>query len=267
MRFWWWGRRRSDGGPGRIMTSPDKWRQFMHDNGLPRMEDALLRQAFSHPSYVRELQQPAATSNQRLELLGDAVLDVVIVEYLYDRYSEEPEGELTRRKAAMVRRTALAQIAQRLELGDLLLLGHGEEETGGRHKASLLADALEAVIGAIYLAGGWEGARRFILTQFEPLFTQGAHSDDFDYKSQLQQLVQSRAKSLPVYETVRASGPPHERIFEAEVRFGGHSLGRGQGGSKRLAEQRAAQEALEQRQAWTPWLQREEAENGEGEEE
>jgi len=246
------------------MTSPDKWRQFVKANNLPRIEDALLRQAFSHPSYVRELQQPTATSNQRLELLGDAVLDLVIAEHLYHRYPEESEGELTRRKAAMVRRTALAEIAQRLGLGELLLLGHGEEETGGRYKASLLADALEALIGAIYLAGGWTVAREFILRRFEPLLTQGAHTDDFDYKSQLQQFVQARAKSLPTYETVRTSGPPHERMFEAEVRFHGHCLGRGQGASKRLAEQRAAQEALEHREEWVLFLQGQEARTGEG---
>ena len=266
MRFWWWDRRRNDGGPGRIMTSPDKWRQFMVRNGLPRMEDEFLQQAFSHPSYVRELQQPAAFSNQRLELLGDAVLDLVMAEYLYHRYPEEPEGELTRRKAAMVRRTALAQIAQSLGLGELLLLGHGEEETGGRHKASLLADALEALIGAIYLAAGWKVAQKFILKHFEPLLSQGAHADDFDYKSQLQQVVQARAKSLPNYETVRVSGPPHERMFEAEVRFRGHSLGRGQGGSKRVAEQRAAEEALEHRSEWAPHLRGEEAGAGEEQE-
>jgi ribonuclease-3 len=248
------------------MTSPDKWRQFMEANGLPRMEDALLRQAFSHPSYVREQQQPAANSNQRLELLGDAVLDLVMAEHLYHQYPQEPEGELTRRKAAMVRRTALAQVAQRLGLGDLLLLGHGEEETGGRHKASLLADALEALIGAIYLAGGWPAAQEFILRQFEPLLSRGAHTDEFDYKSQLQQFVQARAKSLPAYETVRVSGPPHERLFEAEVRFRGRSLGRGQGGSKRLAEQRAAQQALEHREEWASSLRGEEAEASEGKE-
>jgi ribonuclease III len=262
MPFWWWGRRPNDGGSGRIMTSPDKWRQFMVRNGLPRMEDDLLQQAFSHPSYVRELQQSAAYSNQRLELLGDAVLDLVIAEHLYHRYPEDPEGELTRRKAAMVRRTALAQIAQPLGLGELLLLGHGEEETGGRQKASLLADALEALIGAIYLAGGWKAAQKFILKHFEPLLSQGAHADDFDYKSQLQQLVQAYAKSLPNYETVRVSGPPHERMFDAEVRFRGRSLGRGEGASKRLAEQRAAQEALEHQSEWAPFLRNQEAEAG-----
>lgn len=260
MRCWWWGRRRTDGARGRIMTSPDKWRQFMKDKGLPRMEDSLLRQAFSHPSYVREQQGAAADSNQRLELLGDAVLDLVMVEHLFHRYPEEPEGELTRRKAAMVRRTALAQVAQRLGLGELLLLGHGEEETGGRDKASLLADALEALIGAIYLAGGWRAAQRFVLRQFEPLLSRGAHTDEFDYKSQLQQFVQARARCLPTYETVRVSGPPHERVFEAEVRFHGRCLGRGQGASKRLAEQRAAQEALERRGEWVHYLRREEAE-------
>ncbi len=263
MRFWWWGRRPRDGGQGRTMTSPRKWRQFMVRNGLPRMEDALLQQAFSHPSFVRELQQPPAASNQRLELLGDSVLDLVIAEYLYHHYPEEPEGELTRRKAALVRRTALAQVAESLGMGDLLLLGHGEEDTGGRHKASLLADALEALIGAVYLAGGWQAAQKFVLRHFEPLLAQGAHADDFDYKSQLQQLVQARARSLPHYETVRVTGPPHDRVFEAEVSFQGRALGRGQGSSKRLAEQRAAQEALEHRREWAAHLRSQGAQPGE----
>ncbi|HEY3398290.1 MAG TPA: ribonuclease III [Armatimonadota bacterium] len=226
----------------------------MSEHSLPCMEESLLRQAFSHPSYVREHQQPAASSNQRLELLGDAVLDLIIAEYLYEHYPEDPEGELTRHKAALVRKSTLAQVAGGLGLGDMLLLGRGEEETGGRRKASLLADAMEALIGAIYLAGEWPAAREFVLTQFGPLLRQEAHTDDFDYKSQLQEAVQSYVKALPVYETVRTTGPPHERMFEAEVRFGEQLLGRGEGHSKRGAEQRAAQEALEHREAWIPLL-------------
>lgn len=236
----------------------DKWQQFIQRNGLPEMEEALLRQAFSHPSYVREQGQPPATSNQRLEFLGDGVVDLVIAEYLFERYPQEPEGELTRRKAALVRRTALAEIAREIGLGEMLLLGKGEEETGGREKASLLADALEALIGAIYLAGGWSAARQFVLTWFAPLLEQEAHAVDFDHKSRLQEIIQSRAKALPGYETVRVTGPPHRRVFVAEVRFRGRVLGEGQGPSKRLAEQRAALDALERREEWLPMLGEEE---------
>jgi len=250
----WLGLLRSRRSPSPEAAQEDKWRQFIERNGLPEMEETLLRQAFSHPSYVREQGQPPATSNQRLEFLGDGVLDLVIAEHLFERYPEEPEGELTRRKAALVRRTALAEIARKIGLGEMLLLGKGEEETGGREKASLLADALEALIGAVYLAGGWSAARQFVLTWFAPLLDQEAHAADFDHKSRLQEIIQSRAKALPDYETVRVTGPPHRRVFAAEVRFKGQVLGEGQGPSKRLAEQRAALQALQRREEWLPLL-------------
>jgi ribonuclease-3 len=232
------------------METEDELQAFISESGLSQMKLPLLRQAFSHPSYVREQDLPASESNQRLEFLGDAVLDMIIAEYLFERYGQDPEGNLTRRKAAVVRRTTLADVATRLGLGDLLLLGKGEEETGGRLKASLLADALEALIGAVYLSGGWQACRDFILQHFGALLDDEPTSDSFDYKSRLQEVLQSQTKQLPTYALVQASGPPHERIFEAEVRYGDLVLGCGVGSSKRQAEQRAAEEALLHQDEW-----------------
>jgi len=237
------------------MQAANQWREFIEKNGLPDMDESLLRQAFLHPSYVREQGLPGAASNQRLEFLGDAVLDLVMAEYLYSHYPEESEGKLTSRKAVLVRRTALADLADALKLGEMLLLGRGEEETGGRHKASLLGDALEALIGAIYLAQGWQAAQRFILEHFEELLQEETTTDSFDYKSQLQELIQSHTKQLPSYETVKTSGLPHQRTFETEVRLANQLLGRGEGLSKRAAEQEAAQQALTVQEQWAHLLE------------
>lgn len=238
------------------MQAASPWREFIEEEGLPEMEESLLRQAFSHPSYVREQGWPSAASNQRLEFLGDTVLDLVIAQYLYLHYPEEPEGKLTSRKAALVRGAALVGVAESLKLGDMLLLGRGEEETGGRHKASLLGDALEALIGAIYLAGGWGAAQRFILERFDELLQAEATTDSFDYKTQLQELIQSHGKRLPTYEVVNIGGPSHRHTFETEVRLGDRLLGRGKGFSKRTAEQKAAQQALADQGEWADLLER-----------
>jgi ribonuclease-3 len=232
------------------MCADEKWSSFSEQNGLPPTEEVLLRQAFSHPSYVRELHEPAHASNQRLEFLGDAVLDVIMAEWLYRQYPEEGEGELTRRKAALVRKSTLAEIAREMNLGEMLLLGRGEEDTGGRRKASLLADALEALIGAVYLAGGWESVRAFIQEKFGERMREDTAASTSDAKTELQELVQSRTKRLPSYELVEISGPPHERRFTIQVSFRGRVLGRGTGAGKRAAEQAAAEEALAHREEW-----------------
>ena len=250
----WWSARRRTESPEQLPIE-DKWRRFCERHGLPPVEEPLLRQAFSHPSFVREQHLPTHDSNQRLEFLGDAVLDVIIAERLYQDFPEEPEGELTRRKAALVRKSTLAEIARGLDFGDMLLLGRGEEETGGRRKASLLADALEALIGAIYLAHGWEAASDFVLGNFEALMARDLSGPTHDAKTQLQELIQSRTKRLPAYELIRISGPPHERRFEIRVCFHGQVLGQGQGAGKRAAEQAAAHEALERQSEWLGLLE------------
>jgi ribonuclease-3 len=228
----------------------------MESLALPPIPDDLLRQAFQHGSYVREQGLEPLATNQRLEFLGDAVLDVIVADELFRRHPQAAEGVLTRQKAAIVRAEALAAAARSLGLGDCLLLGHGEETSGGRGKPSLLAETLEALIGAIYLSQGLEASREFVLAHvFVPLTAERqAHVDS---KSRLQELIQAHSRRPPSYTIVETSGPPHAARFETEVRSGDLTLGRGAGSSKREAEQNAAAEALAQADQWLAELTRE----------
>jgi ribonuclease-3 len=211
----------------------------------------LLRLAFRHTSYVQEHGLNEIESNQRLEYLGDAVLDLVLAAYLYEAYPDLPEGDLTRRKAALARQSALAAVARELDLGRYLLLGRGEEAGGGRRKASLLADALEALIGAVFLAGGYEAARDFVLRSFARLLDDVMHQNTHtDHKSALQELMQSQGQAPPEYVVVGTAGPPHARRFTVQAVSRGRVIGSGRGSSKRAAEQRAAAEALEHADEW-----------------
>ena len=235
--------------------SPSHWEELRQVLHLPAVPVDLLLLAFQHGSYVRELGVDPVLSNQRLEFLGDAVLDLIVAEELYRNYPELHEGILTKTKASSVRAGSLARIAARMDLGKYLLLGHGEEESGGRSKSSLLADCLEALLGAVYMACGLEATREFLLPYMdlkqnyaEPGF---AH---FDHKTLLQELVQSQTKRLPIYQVVETKGPAHALTFTVEVRFGDEVIGTGSGASKRKAEQVAARQALEQRESWLPAL-------------
>jgi ribonuclease-3 len=207
---------------------------------------ALLKEAITHKSYLNEFKEPLSRDNERLEFLGDAVLDLVISEYLIQRYPELQEGDLSKRKAKIVSEPFLARIAQRLELGDYLRLGRGEELTRGREKSSLLANTLEAVIAAIYLDGGLEKVRPFILSSFEEDLEQSVFSEAAaDYKTELQELSQKIYEVLPVYEMVSESGPDHRKTFEVVLLINGAQYGFGSGRSKKEAEQQAAKQALE----------------------
>lgn len=210
--------------------------------GVRFRHSALLRVALVHESYAHEM--PAETSNERLEFLGDAILGLVVSEILYQRFPSLAEGELTRMKASLVSRVALAEQARGLGLGDALLLGRGGEVSGGRQRASLLANAFEAVVGALYLDSGLEAVRAFIercvAEKLAALPDRGR-----DFKSLLQQETQRVFKTLPVYRVVSEIGPPHSRVFAIEVHFGSHVLGRGSGTSKKDAQQQAASEALQ----------------------
>jgi ribonuclease-3 len=231
-----------------------RWQELRDALDLPSVPDDLLQQAFRHGSYVREQGLDAVLSNQRLEFLGDAVLDLVIGEELYREHPDVHEGVLTKSKASLVRAGSLARVAAGLDLGQYLLLGRGEDESGGRRKGSLLADAFEALIGAIYLGAGLEAVRQFVLRHM-PL--EGLAADAgrrFDHKTSLQELVQSHARQLPQYRTVASAGPAHGLTFTVEVSFLGRSLGKGQGCSKRAAEQEAAHQALQTRQEWLPQM-------------
>lgn len=211
--------------------------------GVKPLPEDLLRQALTHASYLNEA-DATATSNERLEFLGDSVLGMVIASLLFDLFPDAGEGELTRMRADMVRGTALAQVATRLGLGDQLILGRGEEGAGGRSRERNLAGALEAVIGAVYEAQGYRASRALIRRLLQPelnkIRREGA---TVDAKSSLQHVVQARWHEPPSYVTVQeAMGPQHR--FVVEVRVAGETLGRGEGRSKREAQQAAAREAV-----------------------
>ena len=207
----------------------------------------LLEQALVHSSYINENPGFTPTSNERLEFLGDAVLGFVVAEKLYQDFPHFTEGEMTRVRATLVRGYTLARIATAIKLGDYLYLGKGEEASGGRHKPTNLAGALEALIAAIFLDQGLVTARDFILRLLnEELQKTVSRGVEIDYKSQLQELIQSRQQPTPVYYVVEAAGPDHAKRFTVEVRVGNTVLGRGTGRSKRMAETEAARLALEQ---------------------
>ena len=207
----------------------------------------LLRAALYHSSYANEHRAQSVSSNERLEFLGDAVLGFVSADYLYRKHPDLPEGELTRIRAALVCEDSLHEVAQRLHLGDFLMLGKGEESGGGRHRPSILADAVEAVLAAVYLDGGIDEARALvhrILLEKEP--EQVVESRRRDCKTELQELVQRKPNQELRYELVSESGPDHAKVFTVAVMLNGHVVGLGSGHSKKEAEQSAARTALEQ---------------------
>ena len=242
--------------------TPSRWQELREALDLPSVPDELLKQAFQHGSYVREQGLDPVLSNQRLEFLGDAVLDVIMADELYRNHPDLPEGVLTKSKASLVRAGSLSRAAAAIDLGQYLLLGRGEDESGGRQKASLLADVFEALIGAIYLGAGLEAAREFVLRHVPigGVIAEAEHR--FDHKTALQELVQSRARQLPQYRTVASEGPAHDLIFTVEASFLGQTIGIGRGPNKRTAEQEAAHQALQTKDEWLPKVLRELAANG-----
>lgn len=206
----------------------------------------LLETALTHRSALNERLSQAKKSNERLEFLGDAVLELVSTEYLYQRYSTEPEGVLTAYRSALVKTTTLARVAQKLALGERLYLSAGEEATGGRANVSLLADTIEAVIGALYLDQGYAAAQAFIETHILSLLDDVLqHRLHKDAKSDLQELVQSKKWPTPEYRVVQESGPDHEKMFVIDVVINAAPFAQGKGKSKQLAQQDAATIALE----------------------
>lgn len=206
----------------------------------------LLSCALTHRSALSDGSKPEPTAdhNERMEFLGDALLGVVVSQFLYHAFPAASEGELSSMKARLVNRASLARIAKNIHLGDLLKLGKGEERSGGRKKVSILAGALEALIAALYLEGGWPALHRFLLPHLDAELSKMPSSFRLDAKSRLQALVQSRLHLLPQYRVRRRKGPAHEPIFWVEVRAGGRRLAAGKGKSKREAEQEAAKAAL-----------------------
>ena len=201
--------------------------------------------AFRHASYVNEQVNGGLDDNERLEFLGDAVLDLAISHMLMRYFEDAREGDLSKFRALLVDEAGLYDVAQRLGLGDYLLLGKGEEQTLGREKPSILADTTEALIGAIYLDGGFDRAKEMIEDLFSPLLEQVATRElVHDFKSLLQEYTQRTCKSLPRYHLIRESGPAHDRSFHVGLSLMGKPLAEGEGRSKKEAEQNAAREAF-----------------------
>ena len=207
---------------------------------------SLLELAITHSSYINEKPGIALASNERLEFVGDAVLGLVIGEKLFKDCPGSPEGELTRLRAALVRKEKLASLALNINLGDYLFLGKGEESGGGRSKIANLAGAFESIIAAIYFDQGLDIARNFILKVYGPeIEKQGDIGASTDYKSKLQEIIQAQRQITPSYQIVEAVGPDHDRQFTIEVKAGSTVLGRGIGKSKKAAEMEAARDAIQ----------------------
>ncbi len=207
---------------------------------------SLLEQALVHSSYVNENPGSVSGHNERLEFLGDAVLGFIIAEKLYQDFPDLSEGEMTKLRSALVRRDTLARVARAVRLGDFLYLGKGEDASGGRGKTANLAGALEAVIAATFLDQGVSATRDLVLGLLgEELAKAVSQGTGGDYKSRLQELIQSRLQSTPAYRLVEEAGPDHDKRFTVEVMAGDKVLGMGTGRSKKLAETEAARSALE----------------------
>lgn len=203
----------------------------------------LLKNALTHSSYANEV-RTAGSSNERLEFLGDSVLSIIVAEYLYNKYPNVPEGELTKKRAALVCEKSLCGFSRELCIGDCLLLGKGEEKGGGRQRDSILADAFEAVLAAMYLDGGMSVAKehvmRFVLREEK----NGDDNAFKDYKTVLQEIIQRNPEEAVSYFLVGETGPDHDKEFTVEVRLNSNTIGKGKGKNKKQAEQMAAKQAL-----------------------
>jgi ribonuclease-3 len=209
----------------------------------------LLEKSLTHSSYYRGKGQGIGKDNERLEFLGDAFLDAVIGESLYHRLPEGEEGRLSKLRALVVCEVALSKVARELGIGDVLFLGHGENQSGGRNRDSILADATEALIGAVYLDGGFEEAKGLILRIFESTTVEAIEGRLFsDYKSEFQELIQLRRAGDNIeYVSIGSEGPDHDKTFHVELKVNGNVMGAGTGKSKKEAEQNAARQAIEKR--------------------
>ncbi len=218
---------------------------FQSKLGVRFANQGLLRKALTHRSYLQGNGDNVELSNERLEFLGDSVLELIVNEHLYKSYPGKREGDLTKMKSLLVSRSVLARLARAMDLGDFVLLSDAEDDAGGRRRASILADSFEAVLGALYLDCGFEAAREFVrsnlLSGAEAILADRAHTN---YKNILQELVQAEYKTHPRYRTSSEEGPDHEKMFTVEVTVHGKTFGDGRGSNKKQAEQEAARAAL-----------------------
>jgi ribonuclease-3 len=213
--------------------------------GITFTDESLIKTACTHRSYLNEHRSTVSEHNERLEFLGDAVLELVVTDYLYKKYPKKPEGELTSWRAALVKTESLAELCEKLELGQFLLMSRGEAKSGGRTRLALQANMIEAIIGAIYLDQNYAAAEKFIQTQIisklPQILKSGTH---IDAKSRFQEISQEREGITPHYEVTSESGPDHDKVFEMAVYLGKKKWGTGSGNSKQAAQQSAATEAL-----------------------
>jgi ribonuclease-3 len=226
------------------MQRREMLRDLEEDVGYIFEAPALLDQALTHRSHANEATSKM-TDNERLEFLGDAVLDLAVSQILHEVLPPLSEGEMSKIRSHLVKEESLGRIAQSFDLGRYLRLGRGEELTGGREKISILADAFEALLAAIYLDGGFDMVYPFVEVIFQPVIAEtGTGVIDRDYKTRLQELCQARYGRAPSYRLVAEAGPDHDKVFEVEIWVGARPLGRGRGRSKKEAEQSAAEDAL-----------------------
>ena len=220
------------------------WPKLEESLGHSFQDKDLFIEALTHRSFANECHAENLPDNERLEFLGDAVLDLVTSEYLMNKLPDSPEGQLTRIRADVVSMPGLARIARSLDIGPAILLGKGEERSGGREKSSLLADALESLIGAVFTDGGFDAAKAVVLPLFVPLLEEASKVEGQDFKSRLQEVLQASQRDLPIYKVADASGPAHERVFLVDVIVDDTVISSGQGRTKKSAEQAAAELAL-----------------------
>ncbi|TYP00123.1 RNAse III [Geothermobacter ehrlichii] len=224
----------------------DNLEGFQQRLGYVFRDEGLLVKALTHKSYANEHREEGAMDNERLEFLGDAVLDLAVSQIIFHRQPRLAEGEMTRVRAEVVSERSLAAVARRLGIGEHIRLGRGEELTGGREKDSLLADAVEAVLGAIFLDGGFDHADRAVRRWMAGQILEASkEKSGLDAKTRLQELLQAREGRLPRYVLKGTEGPDHARLYHVEVQFDGEPIGEGRGRTKKQAEQRAARQALE----------------------
>jgi ribonuclease-3 len=227
-------------------TKQNKKRDIEHTIGYEFRNKKLLLEALTHKSYYHENKTKTVSYNERLEFLGDSVISLIIVEYLFRHEHRYAESVLAKMKSYLVSESVLAGIARSIHLGDSVFFGKGEEATGGRDKQSILADALEALVGAVYLDGGYDKTGQIVLALFEDIMSDTMSSGDFcDYKTELQEMSQSLCGALPEYRVIRQRGEEHKRVFTVAVFLEGKKLGIASGRRKKEAEILAARKALE----------------------
>ncbi len=219
--------------------------EFQEIIGYRFTDETYLKHALTHSSYANENRGKHVQYNERLEFLGDSVLGVIVSRYIFDNFPDLPEGKLTKMRAAVVCERSLWECAVNIDLGKYLILGHGEEHMGGRTRMSILADAFEALIAAIYLDSGMDTVREWVMGQLYETIMDASRGKMFkDYKTEFQEVVQKHGDVSIKYEVVSESGPDHDKVFVVNVYLNGEMMGSGEGSSKKKAEQQAAQNAL-----------------------